>query len=347
MRAYFLEENVHNCAEQALGPEHKALLRACILSEFGGFNTKVSLYRPKTKNGDPRMWIYGLRQYSEGNDIHALFFHKGVLYSINITRVDVRRCCDSATSNPIRDIVKDIENDVCSVSEELLGIFLSVGNRWFEVEVAADTGVGRTIETFLGIKMNSDKTPDYKGIEIKSHRDKRKTTRNVLFTQTPDWDISRLKSGKEIVKAYGYFTADGLKTYQNTVQCGKPNKQSLVLSVNSALETLELLYKGESTKDIAAWRLLKLHQRLLMKHKETFWVEVETRNDNGKEYFRYKRIEHTKNPNVGQFDILMEQALITIDLLLCRPSGHGDTYSFKIRKAGMPLLFPTSYTYDV
>ena len=54
-----------------------------------------------------------------------------------------------------------------------------------------------------------------------------------------------------------------------------------------------------------------------------------------------------KNPNVGQFDVLLEQNLITVDLLLCRPSGNGDTYSFKIKKKGMPLLFQESLTYII
>ena len=69
--------------------------------------------------------------------------------------------------------------------------------------------------------------------------------------------------------------------------------------------------------------------------------------NDGKEYFRYKQVEHTKNPNVGQFDVLLEQNLITVDLLLCRPSGNGDTYSFKIKKKGMPLLFPESVIYNI
>ena len=92
---------------------------------------------------------------------------------------------------------------------------------------------------------------------------------------------------------------------------------------------------------------MKLHNRLLTKHHETFWIEVENVINDGKEYFRYKEIEHTKNPNVGQFDVLLEQNLITVDLLLCRPSGHGDTYSFKIKKKGMPLLFPESLLYTI
>ena len=69
--------------------------------------------------------------------------------------------------------------------------------------------------------------------------------------------------------------------------------------------------------------------------------------NNGKEYFRYEQIEHTKNPNVGMFDTLIEQNIITLDLMLCRPSGRGDTYSFKIKKKGMPLLFPKSVIYQL
>lgn len=61
----------------------------------------------------------------------------------------------------------------------------------------------------------------------------------------------------------------------------------------------------------------------------------------------YGKIEHTRNPNVGQFDVLLEQNVITVDLLLCRPSGNGDTYSFKIKREGMALLFPGSIVYHI
>ena len=156
-----------------------------------------------------------------------------------------------------------------------------------------------------------------------------------------------LKSGRQIVEKYGYYTEDGKKTYQNTVQCTPPNSQFLFLNVNQTEEKLELQAQMKRLEDVAAWRLMKLHQRLLTKHHETFWIEVENEKHDGKEYFRYKQIEHTKNPNVGQFDVLIEQNIITVDLLLCRPSGHGDTYSFKIKKKGMPLLFPESVIYNL
>lgn len=347
MRAYFMENAIHNYADQLQGQEHKAMFKAAILTESKVKSTTASFYRPNTKKGDPRMWIYGFSAFTEGNDIHVLFKFQETLYTINITRIDVEKCYNSKIITPLQDILKAIHQEGNAISVELLNKFRSVKGQWFESEVLADTGIGRSIESFLGISMNSDKTPDYKGIELKSHREKRSSKKNVLFTQTPDWDISALKSGREIVAKYGYLTEDGKLTYQNTVQCSPPNSHLLFLNVNQLDEILELQAERKKIEDIAAWRLMKLHNRLLTKHHETFWIEVENEINDGKEYFRYKQVEHTKNPNVGQFDILLEQNLITVDLLLCRPSGNGDTYSFKIKKKGMPLLFPESIVYNI
>lgn len=347
MRTYFLENKIHNYEEQLQGIEHKAYKNAIVLTEGGEFKTTASFYRPNTKKGDPRMWIYGFAPYTRGNDIHVLFWYQDTLYTINITQIDIAQWYNSAILTPIQEVIKAIYNESCSISEELLSKFRSVKGQWFESEVKADTGIGRTIETFLGIKMNSDRTPDYKGIELKSHREKRSSRKNVLFTQTPDWDISTLKSGKEIVAKYGYLTEEGKLTYQNTVQCTPPNSQMLFLNVNQLKEQLELQAKRNRIEDVAVWRLMKLHERLLTKHKETFWIEVINEIYDGKEFFMYKQIEHTRNPNIGQFDVLLEQNLITVDLLLCRPSGHGDTYSFKIKAKGMPLLFPERMIYSI
>lgn len=347
MRTYFLENGIHNYEHQQQGQEHKAIYRAIILTDTSKKETKVAFYRPNTKKGDPRMWIYGLGAFTEGNEIHVLFKHENTLCSVNITRIDIEKCFNSPIITPLQEIIKSIYVEGNVVSEELLARFRSVKDQWFESEVYADTGIGRTVESFLGIKMNCDKTPDYKGIELKSLRDKRSGNKNGLFTQAPDWGISKLKSSRQIVEKYGYYTEDGKKTYQNAVQCAPPNSQFLFLNVNQLDDRLELQAQLKRVEDVAAWRLMKLHQRLLTKHHETFWIEVENEKNNGKEYFRYKQIEHTKNPNVGMFDTLIEQNIITLDLMLCRPSGRGDTYSFKIKKKGMPLLFPKSVIYQL
>lgn len=347
MRTFFLEKGVHNYEEQQQGPAHKQLVKTIILDGYGAKETSTSLYRPVTKKGDPRLWIYGLKDFTKADDIHTICIMNGWFYVINITVCDVESVFTSTRHSCLKDVIKEFYQVSSSISEELLNFFRNNSDRWFESEVFADTGIGRTIETMLGISQNSNKTPDYKGIELKSHREKRSSKKNVLFTQTPNWELSKLKSGGEIVSLYGYDCGDGRLTYQNTVQCNHPNTQGLGLNLELVKEWLELVHYGQKVDDVAVWTLPKLHNRLSEKHHETFWIEVENEIYDGKEYFRYSSIEHTRNPIIPQFDILLDAGIITVDLLLSRPSGHGDTYSFKIKKKGMPLLFPESLSYNL
>ena len=62
------------------------------------------------------------------------------------------------------------------------------------------------------------------------------------------------------------------------------------------------------------------------------------------EYFRPTIVEHTKNPVVSQFDTLLDSGYISVDLLLSRPMGSGDTIAFKMKKEARPMLFPDNET---
>lgn len=353
MRVYFKENGIHDYEIQLQGQENKFLVPTHILTFQSDFQTQTSFYRPVTKKGDPRLWIYKIQAYTQADDIHILIAHNGEIFTINSTREDIKKAVESSLVNPIKDSLLAFSYEAQEVSQELLGHFRRASGQWFESEVMADTGIGRTIETLLGIKMNSDKLADYKGIELKSARGNKLGARKNLFTQTPNWNLSCCKSGQEIVDKYGYFTEDGYKTIQTTVSTTHPTR-NLQLSVNELDRLLELQHiRDAGHDDVAVWQLLTLHERLLTKHHETFWINVENRIEDNKEYFRYDTIIHTKNPNIGQFDVLLEQGMITVDLLLCRPSfqksgkNGGDTYSFKMRPKAMPLLFPQSLTYKI
>ncbi len=102
--------------------------------------------------------------------------------------------------------------------------------------------------------------------------------------------------------------------------------------------------------DFVIWTLDKLHQRLLEKHRETFWVEAESTIINGTEHFHYTRVEHTKRPITSQFDILVEQGVITLDHLIKRNSKGKVVEKgplFKIKPKGLDLLFPPSEKYEL
>lgn len=365
MRTYFKENNVHDYELQAQGPENKVTKKTYILTGGKVIESTTSLYRPVTKEGDPRLWIYRLKETTEADDIHAIIAkNPDELFVLNLTKIDIPHLCETDIDNPIKDLVRGLSDYADIVSEELLYRLLEFKGMWLDTDLRADTAIGRQVESLLGIQMNASREPDYKGIELKSFRSQRPSIRKNLFCKVPDWDISFLKSGAAIVDKYGYIPEGQTeKCYRNTLRCASPNTQNLRLNMNYPDNLLEIeedrRIDAETFKkvsDVAVWRLQTLHQCLLTKHHETFWIEVDTRKgDAGQEQFRFNRIEHTRNPNVSQFDILLEQSMITVDLLLGRPkvdfeTGRpkkgGDAVSFKIKKSAAGLLFPQSRLYS-
>lgn len=362
MRTYFKENNVHDYALQNKGQDNKVIIKTYILTEYKEIETQTSLYRPETKDGDPRLWIYRLKEATEADDIHAIIAPTPTsLFVINLTKVDIVKCCESSLVNPIQDLISVFYHSSNLISNELLAILRSYENQWIDTDLRADTAIGRQVEALLGIDMNASKLPDYKGIELKSFRSQRPSIKKNLFCKVPDWDLSHLKSGAEIVDKYGYMSG-GIKSYRNTLYCKAPNSQNLRLNMNYPDDLLEIeedkiIGENQFKKiaDVAVWRLQTLHECLLTKHHETFWIEVDTRiGDQGQEQFMFNKIEHTRNPIVSQFDILLEQSMITVDLLLGRPKVDletgkpkkgGDAVSFKIKKSAAGLLFPDSTIY--
>ena len=350
IRAFFLEEGIHDYAHQGQGQINKEYRDGFLLTDGLVIPAKASLYRPNTKQGDPRLWFSKLHRYANPDDIFAMFHVGQELYIINVTQTNIAACYDSPLNNSIKDILTSVHMQSMEVSQELLGKFQSLydNGHWYKSEVQSDTGIGRAVESLLGIEMNSSKDADYKGIELKSKRLQRTAGKNGLFSQTPDWEHSQYKNGRDIVQQYGY-ERDGAKTLQVTVQAQKPNAQSLLLDITRNDEILEMLGKNDNsvTDHIVEWQLSTLHERLKTKHRETFWVSVDNQLMDGCEFFRYSYIEHTRNPNIAEFDNLIMQQFISLELLLCRPSGRGDTWNFKIKDKAMPLLFPESLLYKL
>lgn len=208
VRAYFKEKNVHDYETQIQGPEHKHIIDTYILTEDAQYLTKTSLYRPVTKKGDPRLWINKVKgvEFLKANDIFTIIAHRGILFAVNLNAVNIENACSSPIDTPLKDLIFEVSCEKNSVSNELLGLIKDRMTDWMPAEILADTGIGRTVESILGIDMNPSKNPDYKGIELKSHREASKV-RNTLFTQAPEWTISRLKSGRAIVEEYGYIPA--------------------------------------------------------------------------------------------------------------------------------------------
>jgi hypothetical protein len=349
VRSFLKENNIHDYDIQGQGPENKVQIEALIYQDFQVIHSTASLYRPQTKKGDPRIWFSGLTKIANPNDLIAMIFYSGSFHIFNLTQLNVEALLNSDLINPLKELISEISGKAKEIAFELLAMLRKVASAGpIPSMVAADTSVGRTLEKALGIDINSSKQPDYKGIELKSFRSSR-TNRKNLFAQVPEWPLSKFKSSAEILDAFGYHREEDFKLYC-TVSAITRNSQGLSLKLDPDLKQLIENSNRPEIGDFVIWTLGTLHKRLLEKHKETFWVEASSTYIDGREYFQYSLVEHTKKPIASQFDILIDQGIITLDHLIKRNSKGKVVEKgplFKIKPKGIDLLFPPSDKYSL
>lgn len=337
VREYFKKNNFHDYALQKQGPNNKIIKDCSIITPEKTIKTKVSLYRPNTKNGDPRIWIYKLNEFCKPNDSISLIIKNNKLFLINLSQNNFNEINNDNENNEIKDFLKDSKNlDV--IAEELLKKIEEISKLGFIKGKKGDKEVGELLERKLNIKPNSNKTPDYKGIEIKaSHTIK---TRNNLFAQVPQFNhpLSKIRKSSEIAEIYGY-KQNGISVLRNTTRFSKPNAQGLYFKINYENQILIETYKNQDKpKDFAIWTFKKLHERLEEKHKKTFWVKAQKKIINNEQYFKYTKIDYTANPNTHLFFDLIEKDIITMDHLIKGKKEQGPL--FKIFPNNVQKLIP-------
>lgn len=347
VRSFLKENQIHDYDLQGQGPENKIQINAIIYEDFKITNSTASLYRPQTKKGDPRIWFSGLTKIANPNDIIAIVYYDDSLHVFNLTRLDISSLINSSLSNPFKELISVINFEESEIATELLNKLKTIAKKGYVKSVVnSDTGIGRTIESLLGIKMNSSKSPDYKGIELKSFRDSR-NNRKGLFGKTPDWELSKFKSRVEILDAFGYWEKGVFRLY-NTIRGTGRNAQGLILKIEDKKDWLVENSDRPEIGDFLVWKMETLRKELLKKHKETFWIRADSKIEDNNEYFHFTEVEHTKNPMIDKFEILVETGAITLDYPIKRmPDGKviDKGCNFKLKSNCLDLLFPPSEKY--
>ena len=89
IRKFLSGSGIHAFAEQPQGSEHKRFVPTNLISDEGVVSTKTSLYRPESKSGDPRIWIYALTKYAGAGDLLALTKSPEGLTVINLSLIHI------------------------------------------------------------------------------------------------------------------------------------------------------------------------------------------------------------------------------------------------------------------
>jgi hypothetical protein len=325
MRAMFRDASIHDYDLQSLGQENKVMKSALVLTDSSFEKISVSLYRPTTKKGDPRLWFYEFNAFASPEEVCAVFIHNKTIHALNLTRSNIAELLANGIENPVTSFLQKISSVSSAVSDELLKLLkgIALGGP-IKAECEGDTAIGRSIETALGIKINSSGKPDFKGIEIKSGRSsvgRGGGTRATLFGCVPDWDLSALKSSRAILEKFGYERGSDFKLYCS-VSTRRANSQGLQFEVKEADKWLREFCAREPVQDVCIWQLDRLHNKLAEKHNETFWVKAKSIQRDGNEWFQLDSITHTTRPSLNQFDRLLTDGTVTMDHLIKRKAGR-------------------------
>lgn len=352
LRKYLKDQTFHDYDMQSQGAPAKIVKKAYFVDVDNYKETSVSLYRPETKDGDPRIWIYGLKSYAEPFNLLALIVLEEALYVVNMSRKDLVESLNTK-GTPLHKLAQAVRKEAESPScLELLSKLREVCSRGFLPNLRqGDTGVGMTLESALGIKSNSNKAPDYKGIEIKTKRhSSRSPTRSTLFSQAPNWPLSPIGSAWNLLVKYGYHR-NGKLRFNHEIDAAKANSAGFILELDHKNDWLKQNHKDSShTTHVVTWQLDTLRDRLAEKHKETFWVKALSRGPKTAEEFHYVEVLHTRNPNIQGFETLLESGIITVDYLISQKGStsvrdHG--YLFKIHQRDINALFPPPKIYEL
>ena len=342
VRTLLREEHLHDYDGQPQGKSNKVLLQGSIVEDERLILKEVSVYRPSTKKGDPRLWPSQFKDHAAPGDVIVVFFAKGRLSFLNLSRSSVAADKSRGKQTVASRFFEELQQKRTGVAAELLSKLQDIARGDPLAAVCAGpTAIGRSVEAALGIQANSRKTPDFRGIELKAFRStKAKQGLITLFSKTPDWNRSILRGSKDFLSRFGY-ERNGRRQLYCSVYAVKKNSQGLRLRINLAASDLEEFHASGSEQALAVWSLDSLHSDFRRKHHETFWISADSEIRAGREYFRLRSVTHTQQPIVPQFDALLLSGDICLDHTIKSTqqgvSDHG--YLFRVTQERFVDLF--------
>ena len=348
VRSFFKKHRFHDYGNQLQGQNNKIAKKGFFINKEN-IQTLVTLYRPNTKRGDPRIWFTGLKNYIRPGDLLALFLIEDILYILNCSDISVFKgfTQNKKYLNNLDDAYR-APAALDELLEKMHDIYhMGFVDRW---GTKGPKAVGWTLESLLGLQPNSSKNPDYKGIELKSHRSKSKT-RFTLFSHVPKWSLSRLGGTLEILNERGKFsTKDQRISLYVSLNTKNYNTYNLRLETDYEQNLLHQIYKNGNTKEYdTSWLVTDLFDRLSKKHPNTLWVNVDSKKVNDMESFHYLSGVFTSQPDQEIFKLMLGEGLIELDYTMHikkdgGPRDHG--YLFKILPENLDSLFAFKKEYD-
>ncbi len=211
---------------------------------------------------------------------------------------------------------------------------------WIKSNRAHNTGIGKTLEDYLGITENNIALPDFGVMELKSQR-AGTASMMTLFTKKPEGITNA-----EILKRFGYPDPEypQHKILHQTITNGKKNGRGFHCKVDEQQGKL-LILKNRTVLGYYGLDFLRLKAAEKIGN-GLILVFAHCKKEKGREYFHYTEAWLLKDIDPKQFLALSKYdirlGVYRTGNLAGRPHDHGSAFRLtRLSEKTFPLLFKT------
>ena len=210
---------------------------------------------------------------------------------------------------------------------------------WINSEGNGSGRYGLALERELSISRNSSKTPDFKGIELKT---KASAKLQTLFSRTPSRHTG-CSNNLDLVQSWGYKDKKtGRQQLYTSINC---DGDSLGFSIKHSGNCIQVLHNDT---ELLQYEIIRLENALLSKHRESAFIDVETRKLGNQDQCRFNNLLYCKHSSIDKFLSLLNEGRIYLDFTLSVKEGRSRDHGFLWRiKGNLKDLYETSLSYHL
>ena len=223
-------------------------------------------------------------------------------------------------------------------------------------------GIGNTLEDLLGIQENNLPIPNAAECELKTQRLDTSSLTTLFHMEPSPRAVGFV--GKILLPFYGWGHQEAGEKYEKEEMsfrqtiCGSSptdrgfkvivdrKEQKVLISFDKKAvskrhdEWLKLVKKRIGLKELSPqpyWGFDDLKHKAGTKLLNCFYVQAETKTENGKEFYKYSKVMMLKKFDFDGFLKAIEEAKILVDF--DARSGHNHGTKFRLRQNCLPILY--------
>lgn len=242
--------------------------------------------------------------------------------------------------------------------EQMVGLLQGLANQgWLENQKPNNAGgIGNTIDALLGLPENNLPISDSAQWEMKTHRRGSESLITLLHVEP----LPRATVPKRLLPLYGWpdQKRPNEMSFRGTLNTSRPSERGFQMAFKKGDDRVLLSFDSKNVdlnkhsswlRNVEArtgkgqlapqpyWEIQQLVLKVSTKMLNAFFVEVQTKREGGKEFFRILEVRTLQGFSTEKFLAALEQGNVFIDFDARTRHNHGT--KIRIHESFLPQLY--------